>query len=246
MLNLVTKAFGKLAYQINPNNRLWTFVEYEYWNMQNFGLSVNRPVEATNDQVGPAVAMAFNFLHTFTENTFSEIKLGYYDEYWEQRPNQGRDVPQRYDWLTGLYSGNSSWAAQNGTNQFTASATVTHHADDFIKGSHDFKVGVEYMRGKDNMKMEYAAGFTYTDNYPFSYYYYDYRYTTFAYSYGFDIKSNGWKSSSLSPSGIGWVSSWTPSTFSTAACRPAFMAKSTAPTTDWPVQSAIRCISGSE
>lgn len=195
--NQIPKGFAKLTFQVDQSDRLSAFVEYEYWNMKNFGLSVNRPAEATGEQVGPGLPMALNFLHTFTENTFAEFKLGYYDEYWEQRPNQGLDVPQRYDWLTGMYSGNSSWSAQNGTNQFTASATVTHHADDFIKGSHDFKAGVEYMHGNDNMKMEYTAGYTYTDNYPFSWYYYDYRYVTLAYTYGYDIKSNGWKVSAF-------------------------------------------------
>jgi hypothetical protein len=193
----IPRGFGKLTFQIDPNNRLSAFAEYEYWNMQNFGLSVNRPVEATNDQVGPGLPVALNFLHTFTENTFAEIKLGYYDEYWEQRPNQGRDIPQRYDWLTGMYSGNNSTWSENATTQFTASATVTHHADDFIKGSHDFKLGVEYMRGVDNLKQGYSAGYTYTDNYYFSWYYYDYRNVTQAFSYGFDIKSNGWKVSAF-------------------------------------------------
>ena len=193
----IPKGFAKLTFQLDKSNRLSAFVEYEYWNMKNYGLSVNRPAEATGEQVGPGVPMALNFLHTFTENTFAEIKLGYYDEYWEQRPNQGLDVPQRYDWLTGMYSGNSSWSAQNGTYQFTASATMTHHADDFIKGSHDFKFGVEYMRGDDNMKMQYTGGYTYTDNYYYSWVYYDYRYVTLAYSYGYDIQSKGWKASAF-------------------------------------------------
>lgn len=116
----IPKAFAKLTFQIDQSNRLSAFVEYEYWNMTNYGLSVNRPAEATGEQVGPAVPAALNFLHTFTESTFAEIKLGYYDEYWEQRPNQGRDVPQRYDMLTGMYSGNSSWWSENGTYQLTA------------------------------------------------------------------------------------------------------------------------------
>jgi len=193
----IPKAFAKLTFQIDESNRLAAFVEYDYWNMKNYGLSVNRPAEATGEQMGPALPMGINFLHTFTENTFTEIKLGYYDEYWEQRPNQGRDVPQRYDWLTGMYSGNSSWWSENGTNQFTAAAILTHHAEDFIKGSHDFKVGVEYMRGKDNMKMGYSGGYTYTDNYYYSWIYYDYRYVTLAYSYGYDIRSNGWKVSAF-------------------------------------------------
>jgi hypothetical protein len=193
----IPKGFAKLTFQIGKNDRLSAFVEYEYWNMLNYGLSVNRPVEATNDQVGPAVPVALNFLHTFTENTFAEIKLGYFEGYWEQRPKQGRDVPQHYDYLTGMVSGNNSTWSENLSAQFNTSATLTHHADDFIKGSHDFKVGVEFMRGVDDMKQDYTGGFSYTDNYPYSYIYYDYRYVTLAYSYGFDLKSNGWKVSAF-------------------------------------------------
>jgi hypothetical protein len=193
----IPKAFGKLTYQIDKNSRLSAFAEYENWNMVNFDLSVNRPEEASCEQVGPAVPVSLDFLHTFTENTFAEIKLGYYNEHWDQNPNQGRDVPQHYDWRTGMYSGNDSNWSVNPTRQFTAIATVTHHADNFVKGSHDFKVGVEYMRGVDNTKQEYTGGFTYTDNYSYSWIYYDYRYVTQAFTYGFDIKSNGWKASAF-------------------------------------------------
>ena len=194
----IPKGFAKLTFQIDKNDRLSAFAEYEYWNMSNFGLSINRPAEATAKQAGPAVPMGLNFLHTFTENTFAEVKLGYFRGYWEQFPNQGRDVPQHYDWLTGLYSGNSGSWSENLSTQVNASATLTHHADDFIKGSHDFKIGVEFMKGTDDMKQDYTGGFTYTDNfYGYSYTYSDYRYMTFAYSYGFDLKSNGWRASAF-------------------------------------------------
>jgi len=194
----IPKGFAKLTFQLDRNNRLSAFVEYENWQMYNMGLGVNRPPDATMSQVGPGVPMALNFLHTFTDNTFAEIKLGYYDEYWDQRPNHGRNVPEHYDYLTGMYSGNNGIWSENPTTQFTASATVTHHADDFIKGSHDFKIGVEFSRGIDNMKQGYTSGYRYADNYyGYSYAYGDYRNMSFAYSYGFDVKSNGWKVSAF-------------------------------------------------
>ena len=193
----IPKGFGKLTYQIDKNNRLSGFVEYEWWDMTNMGLSVNRPVEATAKQAGPAWPIGFNFLHTFNENTFSEVKLGYFHGFWQQIPNQGRNVPQHYDWLTGMYSGNSSNWSENLSNQINASATLTHHAENFLMGSHDFKFGVEYMHGTDNMRQDYTGGFTYTDNYPYSFVYQQYQYVTLAYSYGFDLKSNGWKAAAF-------------------------------------------------
>jgi hypothetical protein len=191
----IPKGFAKLTYQIDPNNRLSAFAEYENWNMINFDLAVNRPASASCGQIGPAVPVSLDFLHIFTQSTFAEIKLGYYAEHWDQNPNQGRNISQHYDWLTGLYSGNDVNWSENPTKQFTAAATVTHHAEDFLKGSHDFKFGVEFMHGTDNMRQDYAGGFTYTDNYPYSYVYHAYQYVTQAFSYGFDLRSNGWKAS---------------------------------------------------
>ena len=193
----IPKGFAKLTYQLAKNTRLTGFAEFEYWDMLNFGLAVNRPADATSKQAGPAVASGLNLLQTFSEKTFAEIKLGYFRGYWEQYPNHGRDVPQHYDYLTGMYSGNSGSWSENLSAQVNASATVTHYADDFLKGSHDIKFGVEFMRGKDNMVQDYTAGFTYTNNYPYSFYYGSYQNTTLAYSYGFNLKSNGWRASAF-------------------------------------------------
>ena len=194
----IPKGFAKLTFQIDKNNRLSAFAEYEYYKWTNKGLSVNRAPDYTYYEVGPGLPVALNFLHTFGENTFAEVKVGYYTENFSQNPNQGRNVPERYDYQTGKVTGNYSTWTENVTSQVTASATLTHHAEDFIKGSHDFKFGVEVMHGTDNMKLGYAGGFKYTDNYfGYSYVYQDYRYMTFAYSYGFDLRSNGWKASAF-------------------------------------------------
>jgi len=118
--------------------------------------------------LGPSFPIGLNYLHTFNENIFAEIRLGYLRSYWEQYPEQGRDVPQHYDYLTGMYSGNMGGWFWNLSAQLNVSATLTQHAEDFLKGSHDFKIGVECMRGKDNFESDYSGGFTYTDNYPYS------------------------------------------------------------------------------
>ncbi len=190
----IPKAFGKLTYQAGKNTRLSAFVEYEYFQVFNRGLGVDRPIEATYYDVGPGMPMSFNLLQTFSENTFAEVKLGYYYSLYDQRPNQGKDVPQRYDYLTGMYSGNYGYWGDSASSHFTGSASISHHAEDFIKGSHDFKVGVEYLNGFDNVASGYPGGFNYSDN---VYSYYDYKYHTYAYSYGYDLKAHGWRVSAF-------------------------------------------------
>jgi len=190
----IPKGFAKFTLQLDPSNRISAYAELEYWKLYNRGLSVLRPEEATYYDVGPGLPVSLNFLHIFSEDTFAEIKLGYYYGWYDQRPNNGKDVPQRQDWLTGLYSGNYYKWEESESNQITGTATLSHHADDFLGGSHDFKAGVEFLRGIDNSQYGYTGGFRYVDNYYYySYYYYDYRYITFAYSYSWDLKSNGWK-----------------------------------------------------
>jgi len=199
--------FGKLTFQISRNDRMTAWVEYEGWEWHNVGLSPLRPVEATDFEVGPGVPMAINWLHTFSENTFTEIKVGRYWSYWDYRPNQGRDVSERYDQLTGEYSGNYGWWSDTESTHYTASASLTHHADEFLHGSHDFKFGVEFIGGFDNWEYGISGGYRYYDNYyGWSYYqyyelgtdYYDcYGYLTYAGSFSYDVAADAWRASAF-------------------------------------------------
>lgn len=190
----IPKGFGKLTFQLGINDRLSAFVYYELFQVYNRGMEIDRAEDATYLDIGPSLPIGLNLVHTFSPNTFAEVKLGYYYSWYEQRPNNGLDVPERYDYLTGMHTGNYGTWGESESSHMTASATVSHHAEEFITGSHDFKLGVEYLNGFDNARTGYTGGFYYYDNYyGYSYIYYDYRYMTLAYSYGYNIKSNGWK-----------------------------------------------------
>jgi outer membrane receptor protein involved in Fe transport len=192
----IPKSFGKLTWQISKDSRLQGYAEYEYFQVFNRGMSIDREADATYYDVGPGFPLSLSFLHTFSEDTFAEIKLGRYWSWYDQRPNNGKDVPEHYDYLTGMYTGNMYYWGESDSTHYTASASLTHHAAEFLGGTHDFKVGVEYLQGNDNAATGYTGGFRYADNYyGYSYVYYDYRYIDFAYSYGYDLKSNGWKAS---------------------------------------------------
>jgi outer membrane receptor protein involved in Fe transport len=194
----IPKGFGKLTWQISKNSRLQAYAEYEYFQVFNRGMSIDRDPDATYFDVGPGFPTSLSFLQTFSENTFAELKLGRYWSWYDQRPNNGKDVPERYDALTGRYTGNMYFWGESDSTHYTASASVSHHADEFLGGSHDFKVGVEFLKGNDNAATGYTGGFRYYDNYyGYSYVYYDYRYMTLAYTYGYDLKSNGWKASAF-------------------------------------------------
>src|SRR4030042_167180 len=93
----IPKGFGKLPWQINKNSRLAGYAEYEYFQVFNREMSIDRDADATYYDVGPGFPTSLNFLHTFTEDTFAEVKLGRYWSWYDQRPNQGNEAPERYD-----------------------------------------------------------------------------------------------------------------------------------------------------
>jgi hypothetical protein len=192
------KFFGKLTFQPNSSNRISAWIEYEKWKQQNVGLSVIRPKEATWVFSGPSFPISINWLHTFSETTFSEIKVGRFDALDEYLPINGRDVSSHYDYLTGMYSGNGGYYWILDTVHYNASATLSHHADDFLAGSHDFKIGVELLTGVDKGAYGYPGNGNYYDNYPgYSYYHYDYRYLSYNYTYSYDMESRGSKVSAF-------------------------------------------------
>ena len=113
-----------------------------------------------------------------TTNTFFEISTGYWNLWYEQRPNNGRDVSERYDYLTGSYSGNYGEWGREDTEHITINAKMTHHADDFLMGDHDFKFGIEYLAGYEKFDYAYSGGYKYVDNV-----YYGGQFNTYAYSF---------------------------------------------------------------
>jgi hypothetical protein len=180
------KWFAKLTWQPGPSDRISAYAEWEDFLVYNRGLGPDRPLDATYFDYGPSLVLSFNLLHTFNENTFAEIKMGRYWCVYDQKPNGGRDVSEHYDFPTGMYSGNYFFWGESVTTHYTGNISLSHHADDFIKGSHDFKVGVEFLVGNDNYKGGYTGGFKYTDNYYGS---------NFAYSYSYEHHAKAWKAS---------------------------------------------------
>jgi len=180
----------KLTYQLDKNNRFHALAWWEYFLVLNRGLSVNRAPDFSYKDFGPDLTLGLSHLHTFSDKTFSELKLSYFWCFYDKDPNQGRDVSEHYDAQTGMYSGNYGWWSESDTSQISVSANLTHHADDFIQGSHDFKFGVEVLAGGDNYSGGYPTGYKYVDN---VYTYYNQQFHNYAYSYEMDLQSKARK-----------------------------------------------------
>jgi hypothetical protein len=98
--------------------------------------------EATLKQKSPELAFNASYLHVFSDKTYLESKFAGFMSYYKLIPTQGYDKPGRYDYANDWFSDNSVWFYHAYRNRYQLNTSVSHHADTFIAGSHDFKFGI--------------------------------------------------------------------------------------------------------
>jgi hypothetical protein len=77
-----------------------------------------------------------------------------------------------------VYSGGMWWAYEWDPQTDDAEIVLTQHADDFLKGNHSFRFGVQYKQGSANTKLFNTSYYYQAESYYYSYYYgYGYYYT---------------------------------------------------------------------
>jgi len=186
------RLFGKLTLQANESNNLEAWVEWDRYDIVGRGADAVTPLEATVTEDAPEYVWNFSWRSMISADTVFNLSYGGYDGYYYLDPQNGYDVAGRYDGSTGLYNTNSYYyyLADRARNQVNAS--LSHYADDFIKGDHDFKFGMELERSTLRSRFGYPTGVWFYDNYG---YYddpgteeYDYvPYTQGYYGYSYDL-----------------------------------------------------------
>lgn len=132
--------------------------------------------------------IAVDYSAILGENTVLEARAGYWKGDTENRPQYPSDEPYFTDYTVypTLESGGTYWDWNWELETTDAEIIVTQHADDFIKGDHEFRFGVQYNRGGGETKTfnpdwYYQQEYEYYPGYP---YVYQYWYTGLPYYYG--------------------------------------------------------------
>ncbi len=129
------------------------------------------PVNTIRDEHGHNPIIVGRWTRTFGNKTLFEAKGGgiYIRDHFD--PHSGDfSTPGHVDVGTGAASVNTTELhTQQNQNQTTASATLTRNADDFIRGSHDFKFGVQYSQGTNLVNQGLPGGVSYLDYYGLPY-----------------------------------------------------------------------------
>jgi len=161
--------FWRFDWQISKNNKLTLSCDFDWYRW-----------EATPDEFTPYEAVmsedsnnplpSATWTSILSQNTLFEIKYaGWWVTLISEAADGDRVTPQHYDGYTGMNSGNCSWRGDWPQRQHQVQGSVSHYADDFLGGDHEFKFGVIYNHSYAGWKWGYHSNVYYYDwdGYPY-------------------------------------------------------------------------------
>ncbi len=173
--------FFKLSSQLSGKTNASAAVEYDNYNGTYRGAGVTSQFDpiATTRQVDPEYVLNFNLTHIFSPKTFFDVKAAYFNGYYNLEPMNG-DITIAGHYINDnilydpAFTGGPSLAdprglaplhryfntysyAEHPRDRFQANASMTTYAEDFIKGSHDFKFGVEFEQSHSRNLLRYTG-----------------------------------------------------------------------------------------
>jgi len=179
--------FVKITAQLSTKTNINAFFENDTYNGVNRGAGATTHPDATTDQKSPDIVGNFSLTHILNERTFFDMKVAFFHGYYYLDPKAG-DVGGHFDLNENMLLQSRGWFYYADRDRIQSNASVTHFAEDFLAGDHDFKFGVEFEYGNVRNRFGYTG--------PNQMYYVDYTgygYTGpyLAYQYeGYDTKTN--------------------------------------------------------
>ena len=165
------RSFTKITAQLTPSTNMLFGLEVDTYNGENRGAASYRSVDAVLNQKSPEIVGNFSLTHIFSPKTFIDVKGAYFWGYYYLEPKTGRDVYSHQDSNANMLLYNRGYYYLADRTRLQANASLTHNAEDFIKGSHDFKFGVELERSTCRSRFGYTGTGGPLGN---NIYYYDY------------------------------------------------------------------------
>ena len=155
--NTKQQYYAKMDWLVNNKNTVTLL-----WNGNPISIKNRHVLSGWQDSTGYDFPMTMNTLFaswnsTLGANTVLYIKFaGYRDNITKHM--YAPDVPMYYDTSNNVYYGGFSEMMRDYSQRTQVNAALTHYSDDFLKSSHEFKVGVEYERSHAGECRQYSGG----------------------------------------------------------------------------------------
>jgi hypothetical protein len=136
--------FGKLTAAPSATLTLTGTLEIDTYLRSIRGASINRAPEATVSEDSPEIVGNFNVTKILGKNTFFDVKAAYFWGYYYLNPNSDINTNAHTDLDNHSYrTGSPGYFYKADRTRLQVNANLTHYAEDFIQGNHEFKFGVE-------------------------------------------------------------------------------------------------------
>lgn len=153
----------KVDFQVTKNDKLSFFAHYENYDSPSTPTEYS-PVETLSAEKAPAITPTLDWLHMVNENTYFELKAGGFYTNLKWDPLSGdMTTPGRLDWGTGYASVNALSFYHWETNRTQVNGSISHFAQNFLNGNHEFKAGIQYSHGYSDFIYGYIGGVEYFD-----------------------------------------------------------------------------------
>jgi len=179
----------KLNFRINDKNLLDFKGAYNNWGYPSAPNEFVAP-SASAGEVGDDTIWGVNWQSIFSDRTFMEVRYSGWSSNDDFLSNTGSTDPAFIDYSPpgggpATYSGGVWWPWTYDTSTDQASIVVSHFADDFIKGDHDFKFGIQANQGEAKTLVSPSSTGTYYYRYTYNYDYYG---TIYPYDYYYKVE----------------------------------------------------------
>lgn len=151
------RGFVKLTAQLTRSLNVNASLEIDDYKGVNRDGSATVSPEATVTQKGPEVVTNFSLTQILSPRTFFDVKAAYFTGYYYLDPVVGRSPYSHFDYADNKRRDSSGYFFYADRARFQANASLTHYVEDFIKGSHDFKFGVEVERSTIRNRYGYTG-----------------------------------------------------------------------------------------
>jgi hypothetical protein len=157
------REFVKFTIQLAKSLKVVASYQYEKSYLPDV-ITPNSPFDATAVEPGHYYVPNLMVTSILGANTILDLKVGGWYAHDNWLPMDGHiNESAHYDVATQKWSkGIWSWDRATG-GKFQANASLSHYADNFIKGNHEFKTGVQYTKGTYGGIFSYSGGVAYKD-----------------------------------------------------------------------------------
>jgi hypothetical protein len=149
--------FGKLTSQFTSSLNMSVAFQTTAYQGTNRGASSTASPEACVTQDSPDWLASFSLTQILSPETFFDLKSNYFKGRYYLDPEVGFDAYAHFDLDDNMRYDSAGYFFYADRARFGTNASLTHYAEDFLAGSHEFKFGAEVERSMARNRYGYTG-----------------------------------------------------------------------------------------